>query len=102
MSSQILLVTMIVPAPSVPMVLPLPGLTAASTSETTDSISKLAALAAQLRESVAGFRLPDPAQQSAEQPEYSAAEALPGINHDADDLQADDTGAVAYVDQRTA
>jgi twitching motility protein PilJ len=34
--------------------------TASGTSATTDSISKLAALAAQLRRSVAGFRLPEP------------------------------------------
>jgi twitching motility protein PilJ len=76
--------------------------TAASTSETTNSISKLAALAAQLRESVAGFRLPDPAQQLAEEPEYSTAAELPASSDAAEDLQADDAGAVAYVDQRTA
>jgi twitching motility protein PilJ len=76
--------------------------TAASTSETTDSISKLAALAAQLRESVAGFRLPEAAEQlpddEARAEEFETASES-GVG--SDDAAPDD-GDIAYVDQRTA
>jgi len=77
--------------------------TAASTSETTDSISKLAALAAQLRESVAGFRLPEAAEQAPAQDgggeAFETATGLPGKA--AEETAAGDND-IAYVDQRTA
>jgi len=76
--------------------------TAASTSETTDSISKLAALAAQLRESVAGFRLPEAAEQAPDEtgqgPAETAAELTGGAGMDT----APGDSGMAYIDQRTA
>ena len=76
--------------------------TAASTSETTDSISKLAALAAQLRESVAGFRLPEAAEQDPGQPEGDAFETATELPGGGADEAAPDDSDIAYVDQRTA
>ena len=75
--------------------------TAASTSETTDSISKLAALAAQLRESVAGFRLPadDPAQESYLE---DGSDSVQDVAQSGLQENAEPPDGVPFVDQRTA
>jgi len=93
--------------------------TEASTSATTDSIRELAELAAQLRESVAGFRLPDaPADGDDRGDERGGArsgarggeivgeidaEILGDLPADlADDAAGDQQGEVSFVDQKTA
>jgi twitching motility protein PilJ len=67
--------------------------TANSTSATTESIRKLAELAAQLRQSVAGFRLPDAGYAEAAA-QASPDSAPPPPPADGEELQ--------YADQRTA
>ncbi len=82
--------------------------TAASTSETTDSISKLAALAAQLRESVSGFRLPDSQNESAEAADIDADDSQAYFPEDdaytpaEEELAANNLESASYVDQRMA
>jgi twitching motility protein PilJ len=69
--------------------------TAASTSETTGSIRKLAELAAQLRESVAGFRLPETAEMAATSSDEPPAAA-------ADEFDEAAEAAIRFADQRSA
>jgi twitching motility protein PilJ len=93
--------------------------TASSTSETTESIRKLAELAAQLRQSVAGFRLPvsntsdtmteaSPltAMKSAQESLEESVEE-PAIAEDAEDYIMENSGGpdakeAPYVDTKTA
>jgi len=82
--------------------------TVSGTSETTESIRKLASLAAQLRESVAGFRLPEARGDRESQPgpkepgtpgEQQADESEEGdVEQDAGSASDD----VPYADQQTA
>jgi twitching motility protein PilJ len=75
--------------------------TAASTAETTESIRKLAELAAQLRESVSGFRLPAAGDAAVAHDAY-VTEGQPELV----DLADADGGAlpqrVPFIDQKTA
>jgi twitching motility protein PilJ len=73
--------------------------TAASTAETTDSIRKLAELAAQLRESVSGFRLPAAGGAADETSGHrQAAEAEGRLLAEPEPVP----GSVPFVDQKTA
>lgn len=76
--------------------------TASSTAETTDSIRKLAELAAQLRESVSGFRLPAAGGESGAHDVYVTDDG-PG-SEGAPDEVGEGTLAerVQFVDQKTA
>ncbi len=75
--------------------------TAASTAETTDSIRKLAELAAQLRESVSGFRLPGVADGPGEHGVYMTDDG-PGAAGLAEDVSGTLAERVTFVDQKTA
>jgi len=75
--------------------------TAASTAETTDSIRKLAELAAQLRESVSGFRLPGAADGPGEHGAYVTDDG-PGAAGLAEDVSGTLAERVTFVDQKTA
>ena len=70
--------------------------TSASTSATTESIRKLAELAAQLRKSVAGFTLPTPIVNEAD---YHDSDENDGVIHQSINL---DDHEVPFVDQKTA
>jgi len=70
--------------------------TSASTSATTESIRKLAELAAQLRKSVAGFTLPTPI---VDEKDYFDSDEKEGVIHHS--IGLDDRGA-PFVDQKTA
>ncbi len=80
--------------------------TASSTSETTESIRKLAELAAQLRESVAGFRLPESGDESAAGTEGTPTEDGDGFPELRADVMADgdpsEDSLMEFADQRTA
>jgi twitching motility protein PilJ len=69
--------------------------TAAGTSETTESIRKLAALAAQLRQSVAGFRLPETAGRDGLSSQPVRADSPSALG-------AAEQVEVAFADQKTA
>ena len=79
--------------------------TEASTSATTGAIRKLAELAAQLRESVAGFRLPgafavDADDEIVDEIEDEVAGDIGAVPADDSDAQSQD--GVSFPDQRTA
>ena len=74
--------------------------TAAGTSATTKSIRELAELAAQLRQSVAGFRLPEPASGD-------GADDRPNQDDEAEEYIMEESAAVdadevQFADQKTA
>jgi twitching motility protein PilJ len=70
--------------------------TSASTSATTESIRKLAGLAAQLRKSVAGFKLPTPIVN---EKDYYDSDENDGVIHQSINL---DDHEAPFVDQKTA
>ncbi len=76
--------------------------TATSTSETTDSIRKLAELAAQLRQSVAGFRLPAEQQDAAGRAGETHTDTGEDELASAPEAQSAGEDAVEFADQRTA
>ncbi|NND37952.1 MAG: methyl-accepting chemotaxis protein [Gammaproteobacteria bacterium] len=78
--------------------------TEASTSATTESIRKLAELSAQLRESVAGFRLPGNQIGDVDEIVDEIEDEILGnlVSDATDDSPSDDSKEVSYVDQKTA
>ena len=91
--------------------------TEASTSATTESIRKLAELSAQLRESVAGFRLPvahsggddvknvvlgDGPDRNEEIVDELEDEILGDLGDESEESERNQSGGVSFVDQKTA